>query len=69
MRKGERERERRRGKRENHHCIVDHYSKNEQLGKKKGINLYVKPKKRGRKMFVAHDINILTLDVIVVVVK
>jgi hypothetical protein len=30
----EREREREE-KRENHHCIVDHYSKNEQLEEKK----------------------------------
>jgi hypothetical protein len=38
---------------------------------KKRINLYVKPKKKKkrRKMFVAHDINLLTLDVVVIVIS
>lgn len=56
---GARDREKKKGK--NHLYIVDHYSKNEQLGKKELIYMLNQKKRRKRrKMFVAHDINILT---------
>ena len=65
-REGERERE-------NHHGIVEHQrgrERNERVQER--INLYVKPSEKhsegereGRKMFAAHDINILTLNVVV----
>jgi hypothetical protein len=54
----ERGRERKKGK-SSLHCRTTRR-------KKKRINLYVKPKKKTRrKMFGAHDINILTLVVVI----